>query len=257
MTYIYQPRLYRRLFNNRDFHFFDVCIGESDLCIGIELAKSASHFNEEIQVKYAAGLVRKLRSELEKYIRSQPLFLTSLEPVEPLTGAPDIAVRMCLAAHIAGVGPMAAVAGAIAETVGRAILDHDKDIAGVIVENGGDIFVKTTRPLKVGISAGGSPLSGKIALEIEPIDTPEGICTSSATVGHSLSLGNADAALIVAGDAFLADAAATTLGNMIRCKDDLSTSVNSIMKIKGIKGALAVMGDKMSAIGQIKLVPVI
>ncbi len=123
---------------------------------------------------------------------------------------------MAAAAQTAGVGPMAAVAGAIAECVGRELLEFSPE---VIVENGGDIFLKVSHRRTVGIFAGDSPLTGRIGIQIEARDTPLGVCTSSGTVGHSLSFGRADAVVVLAPAAALADAAATAIGNRVSRKE--------------------------------------
>ncbi len=247
----YEPRSYRQFIASKDLVFFEVCIQQTDLSIGV--SKSIGDAGVRELELLSARLVRRLRNQLEEYAKSDPAFLTGLEPVETDANAPEIAAAMCKAAKIANVGPMAAVAGAIAQMVGQEILRLSPD---VIVENGGDIFIKSTLPRKIGISAGKSPLSGRIALEIAPDDTPAGICTSSGTVGHSLSLGKADAATVVAVDAFLADAAATALGNRIKHAGDLKDAVGHIAAIRGVKGALAILGDRLSAAGDIKIAPV-
>ncbi|GAG89833.1 unnamed protein product, partial [marine sediment metagenome] len=111
-------------------------------------------------------------------------FLTSLEPLFVSDNAPRIVKSMSEAAKRVGTGPMASVAGAIAEFVGNELLAFSPEI---ILENGGDIFLKSSKKRLIGIYAGKSPLTGKIGLEINGDDTPLGICTSSGTVGHSLS----------------------------------------------------------------------
>ena len=110
---------------------------------------------------------------------------------------------MIFAAQAAGVGPMAAVAGALAEQVGQRLL---KSTSEVIIENGGDIFIGARQILTVGVYAGGSPLSLKLGLRIDPAKGIRGICTSSGTVGHSLSFGKADAVCVLSDSCALADA---------------------------------------------------
>lgn len=237
---MYEKRVYRNLFRGEDLVFFDVCLFETDLCIG-------AHKNLYSE---AYELVRHYRSILETYIDENPEFITSLKPLKAKPGAPLMITRMCEAAHRAKVGPMAAVAGAIAELVGFELLKFSDEI---IVENGGDIFIKTNTIRRVGIYAGKSPLSERIALEIDPVKTPIGICTSSGTVGHSLSYGKADAAIITAGDTFLADAAATALGNAVKSPYDLEAAINMASEIEGVDGALAIIGDKMAIWGDIRL----
>ena len=122
-----------------------------------------------------------------------------------------------------GVGPMAAVAGAMAELIGKKLLDYSPE---VIVENGGDIFMKISRRRRIGIFAGNSPFTDKLALELEPEETPLGICTSSGTVGPSLSLGTTDATIVASTSAALADAAATAVGNLVKTADDLQGALD-------------------------------
>ena len=241
---MYEERTYRRLFKGVNLIFFDVCVLETDLCIG-----ACRNLYEPALIS-----VKKYREQLESYIKLHPEFLTGLKPLEAAQDAPQIVRRMCDAAQKAGVGPMAAVAGAVSELVGRDLLRFSPEI---IVENGGDIFIKTDIPRKIGVYAGNSPLSGKIALEILPAMTPMGICTSSGTVGHSLSFGKADAAVVLARDTFISDAAATAMGNTVKTADDIEKALEFVSGIDGVSGALIVIGDKLGAWGNIKLVEMI
>ncbi|NLO82422.1 MAG: UPF0280 family protein, partial [Clostridiales bacterium] len=197
-----QKRIYRELHKGKDLIYFKVKVEQTDLDIA---ARSMLR-------KEALQLVKRYRNDIEEYIKRDKRFLTSLTPIPCLPDAPAIVRRMCMAAHMAGVGPMAAVAGAISEFVGRELL---KFSAEIIVENGGDIFIKSQRDRLVGIYAGDSPLSQKIGLKISAEDTPLGICTSAGKIGHSLSLGKADAVVIVSKDTPLADAVATAVGNIV------------------------------------------
>jgi len=149
------------------------------------------------------------------------------------------------------VGPMAAVAGAIAEAVGRELLNFSSE---VIVENGGDIFLCHKKTRHIGIYAGDSPLSGKLALEIEPEDTPLGVCTSSGTVGHSLSFGKADAAIVISPSTALADAAATAVGNLVKTAEDMPRAIEFVREVEGLTGIAIIVGDKMAVWGKINLV---
>jgi ApbE superfamily uncharacterized protein (UPF0280 family) len=241
MKAMYEPRTYRDLFSGEGLQFFDVRIQETDLRIGA----GKRLYNE------AYASVQKYRAQIETYIRLYPDFLSSLEPVDCMPGAPAIISRMCEASKKAGVGPMAAVAGAVSEMTGIDLLEHTDE---VIIENGGDIFMKTSIARKVGIYAGQSPLSGKIAIEISPESTPAGICTSSGTVGHSLSFGKADAAVVLSKDTFLADAAATAAGNIVKSAEDIEKALEFASCIEGVVGAVIIVGDKMGAWGDVKLV---
>ncbi|MBL0716069.1 MAG: UPF0280 family protein [Desulfosarcina sp.] len=147
---------------------------------------------------------------------------------------------------------MAAVAGALADNVGRVLLDFSEE---VIVENGGDIFIAVKNPVTVGIDAGRSPLSGQVGLRLKASDTPLAVCTSSGTVGHSLSCGRADAVCIVARQGALADAAATAVANRIAGPEDLAAGIDFARSIAGLIGVLAICRDQMGVWGQAEVVP--
>jgi ApbE superfamily uncharacterized protein (UPF0280 family) len=238
---MYQPRTYRRWIKNDDLVSFNVVIKETDLYISAQRNLEAE----------AIEAVIKHRTPLEEYIQSHPLFLHSLEPYAVEDNAPDIVIDMARAAEIAGVGPMAAVAGAIAERVGRDLLAYSPE---VIVENGGDIFTKVLRKRLIGVYAGESQFTGKIALEINPEETPLGICTSSGTVGHSLSLGTADAVIVTSRSTSLADAAATAIGNKVMAASDVDAVIEQVKNIPGLVGAIIIKNDRMAIWGDVKLV---
>jgi hypothetical protein len=148
---------------------------------------------------------------------------------------------------------MAAVAGTFAELVGRDLLVHVKQI---IVENGGDIFMKTLSTTRIAIYAGASPFSGRVALEMPPREEGCGVCTSSGTVGPSLSLGRADAAVIISASTPLADAVATAAGNQVQTADDLAGALEFAKSVPGVDGVLLIKDDKMAAWGSVKLLPI-
>jgi ApbE superfamily uncharacterized protein (UPF0280 family) len=237
---MYQPRTYRHRIKDKDLVSFDVIVEETDL--QIRVLKDLK--NESL------SLVRKYRNSLLKYIKEHPLFLTSLEPVSVRMDAPPIVKLMSEAAEKAGVGPMAAVAGAIAEFVGNELLNFSPEI---IIENGGDIYLKSSKKRIIGVYAGKSPLSDHIGLEIEGTETPVGICTSSGTVGHSLSFGTADAVVVVSQSAILADAVATAIGNLIKKQDDIQKGIEFARCIDGIKGLLIIKDDKIGIWGDIQI----
>jgi hypothetical protein len=192
----------------------------------------------------------KYRAPLESYIERYPAFLTALMPFPIQGGAPQIVKQMAEAAERVGVGPMAAVAGAIAECVGRELLAFSPE---VIVENGGDIFLKISKQRVVGVYAGTSYFTRRIALEINPQQTPLGVCTSSRTVGHSLSLGQADAVIVLSPSCALADAAATAIGNLIERPDSISSGIEFAQHVDGLVGVAIIKGDKIGLWGKIKI----
>jgi ApbE superfamily uncharacterized protein (UPF0280 family) len=145
---------------------------------------------------------------------------------------------------------MAAVAGAIAQFVGAELSAYSPE---VIVENGGDIFLKSDSDRVVAIYAGQSPFSGKLGLEIKGKDTPLGVCTSSGTVGHSISFGRADAVTVIARSATLADAAATAIGNLISQPDDIPKGIEFARVNPELLGVLIIKDDKIGVWGRIKI----
>jgi hypothetical protein len=239
---VYEPRTYRHWVKGKDLVSFNVVVKETDLYI-----RASSNLEPE-----ARKLVIKYRDMLERYIKRNPSFLTSLEPIAVADNAPRIVTAMAEAARKAGVGPMAAVAGAIAEFVGNELLAFSPE---VIIENGGDIYLKSSGKRLIGIYAGKSPLTGKIALEINGEDTPLGICTSSGTVGHSLSFGKADAAIVISPSATLADAAATAIGNIINQPTDIPLGIELAQRIEGVDGVIIIKDDKMGLWGEVKVCP--
>jgi len=198
----------------------------------------------------ALRLVNKYRSILESYIADEPSFLISLKPVDAVSDAPLIVKAMAEAARKAGVGPMAAVAGAIAEFVGNGLLEFSPEI---IVENGGDIFMKSLKDRVVGVFAGDSPFTGRIGLEIKAADTPMGICTSSGTVGHSLSFGKADSVIVLSKSTPLADAAATALGNLITSREDIQRGIDFAQGIAGLKAVVIIKGEDIGLWGDVRI----
>ena len=238
-----EPRFYRHWVKDDDLVSFELTVEQTDLYI-----RSRRNLQDK-----ALGSVLKHRGSLESYIARHPIFLTTLEPYKAETRAPAIVREMARASQLAGVGPMAAVAGALAEAVGRDLLAFTPE---VIVENGGDIFVKASKKRLVGVYAGDSSLSKKIALEIMPRETPLGICTSSGTVGHSLSLGNVDAVIVLSPSTGLADAAATALGNMVKTADDIPQAIEKAQSIAGLRGLVVIVGGKMGVWGKVRIVPI-
>ncbi|MEM2934628.1 MAG: UPF0280 family protein [Methanocellales archaeon] len=204
--------------------------------------------DEEKYIEAAINSIKYHRKQLEEYISRDPFFKITLEPYECGERAPEIVRLMCKGAKKARVGPMAAVAGAIAELALEAMIE--RGALHAIVENGGDIAILNDREIVIGIYAGESPFKN-LGFLLEPRDKPIGICTSSGTVGPSLSFGNADAATVIANSASLADACATLLGNEVKGKLSVKSAFNSIKGIEGVEGALVVISDTLAAWGNI------
>jgi len=190
-----------------------------------------------------AEIVRQ-RGILEDYIKRHADFRRSLEPLELLPGAPEVAERMARAARLVGVGPMAAVAGAMAQSAAQAA-------AEAIVENGGDIYLKAAKPVIIALVTGAAKLAARLALALKPEETPISICSSSGKMGHSMSLGKCDLATVVAADAALADAAATAAANLVRTIEDVDPALERIAAIAGVDGVIIVKDDRIGLAGNL------
>ncbi len=235
-------RDYRRLVPSQaGWVTFTVRYRESDLWIQADL---------DLRQK-AETLLLEARLQVENYAQENPRFLLSHHPLPEDELAPEAVTWMLSAGILAGVGPMAAVAGAIARYVGEGLLKLG--CKEVVVENGGDLFLMANRELLVGIYAGSSPLSRRLGIKIKPWGMPLGVATSSATVGHSFSYGATDAACVVAQDAALADAAATALGNRVKKSSDMEPALEWVLCLEGVLGAVLILGKALAVKGEIQL----
>jgi len=189
------------------------------------------------------------RRILEEYIERHPVFQRALEPLPLHPDAPEIAQRMARAAQSVGVGPMAAVAGAMAQIAAEAGLRAGA--TEVIVENGGDIYLQTVEPVIIGLHTGTATLADRLAFSIEAEQTPVAICSSSGKMGHSMSLGLCDLAVVVAKDAALADAAATLAANLVTAIDQVDSTLDRIAHIEAVDGILIVKNDRIGLAGRL------
>ena len=237
---MHEERTYRDLVKTDDLVKFEVIVKETDLLIRAD--KDLSRETRESVLGY--------RRQLETYIAMNPEFEKSLVPLRDDPYAPEIIQQMIRTSRLANVGPMAAVAGAMAESVSKDLLKLSKE---VIVENGGDIYLATCKERIIGIYAGDSPFSLKLGIVVSPEETPLGVCTSSGTVGHSLSFGKADAVCILSKSGALADAAATSVGNIVQGKNDIELGLERGKEIEGVLGMLIIVGEKIGVWGSIKL----
>ena len=236
----YTHRFYRKISIPKDLYRCEFKEKESDLFI-----------SSGKQVKSSAlKVLKKYRKQIEKYMEKDPKFKSALTPYRLPKNAPLIVRKMQEAGKACNVGPMATVAGAISQFLGKELLKLTDEI---IIENGGDIFIKTKKPRKVAIFSGDTAWKDKLILIIKPQNFPLGICTSSGKLGHSLSLGKADTATIIADSAILADAVATAVGNMIQSARDIPKAIRYCKKIKGLKGVVIVKDSNLGIWGDIQL----
>jgi len=193
--------------------------------------------------------IARQRRILEDYINRHPDFHRSFEPLDLLVGAPEVAQSMARAARLVGVGPMAAVAGAMAQYAGRSALEAGA--REVIVENGGDIYIHAVEPVIIGLKTGMTDLADRLAFSLQADDTPISVCSSSGQMGHSMSLGECDLATVVAKDTALADAAATQAANLVRNVGDIDPTLENISGIEGVDGVMIVKGARVGMAGKL------
>ena len=242
-----EQRTYRNQFSQQRFRSFTVNYKETDLWIGVDPESFREEMCEGALIKVIA-----LRTEMEAYLLTDPVFGKTFEPHQAEPNAPEIVRVMAEAADRAGVGPMAAVAGAFAEAVGRHLMELF-DIQELVVENGGDIFLKINRNLLMSVYAGNSPLSEKIGIEIQASESPLGVCTSAGTVGPSVSLGKTDATMIICRNTALADAFATGFGNLVKTPEDVQKVIDQIAHFPEILSAVIICRDKIGIRGQFEM----
>ena len=239
---MYEERTYRGLIAADDLVSSRVCAGESDLFV---LA------NQDV-TQSGRGFLLEVRNDLESYISRDPTFLTSRAAHSPLHNAPWIVIRMAEVSSYYNIGPMAAVAGAVADCVGQQLTKSQTD---VIIENGGDIFVHTRKPIVFTLYAGeNSPFSGKLKFKSTLSDSSFGVCTSSGTVGHSYSQGRADAVCVVSQTASQADAAATAIGNRVKNKEDIGRVIQEASNARNILGIIVTLEDKLGIWGEVEII---
>jgi ApbE superfamily uncharacterized protein (UPF0280 family) len=238
----YRRRDYRQLVHS-SLQAERVVVQETDVTV----------YSEQSVFDAARESIIRHRGYIENYMRNHPDFLHSLEPISDDPLSAPVVRDMLLAGRLAGVGPMAAVAGALAEKVGRDLLVRSQQ---VIVENGGDVFIHARGALTIGVFAGPSPLSLKVGIRLTEGQCPLAVCTSSASVGHSLSLGAVDAACVISPSCALADAVATAMANRVKDAKDISTAIEWAKQINGVTGLVVILGASMGAWGKIQVVPI-
>lgn len=243
----YIRRTYREHFGqNRWKHFF-AKHKETDLWIGVD----GKSFHRDMTA-FTDRLIRQLREEMDAYLQKDPGYAKALVPYAPLPEAPAIFQAMSGVTDKSLIGPMSAVAGAVAKEVGEK-LKAEFGVREVIVENGGDIYADIEEDMDISVFAGASPLSEKVGLHIEAAYAPLGICTSSGTVGPSLSFGKADAVMIVCRDTLLADTYATAFANTVQSAEDINPCLEKIGQAEDILAAMVIKDDKLGVCGKFNL----
>lgn len=238
----YQRRFYRDWVKAGGLHSTHIAARETDLQILT---------NKSLDKNFVEEKIRQYRWDIENYIDKDRRFLVALKPIEVEINAPEIVKEMSEQARRANVGPMSTVAGAIAQFIGRDLLKQG--FKEVIIENGGDVFLKTRKIRTIGVYSGKSKLWQGLKIKIKPKDTPLGICTSSGTIGHSLNFGSADSVVVISKNAALADAVATATCNRINSKEDLQNAITFARKIKGVLAVAVIFKNNLASWGKIEL----
>jgi hypothetical protein len=197
------------------------------------------------------------RKNLERYITKDKHFLTTFSPVKVKTNL-KVINEMAKVAEICNVGPMASVAGVLADLMLDAMKRQTKSelisCKIALVENGGEIALDSEEPIKVALYAGENELNLNLGFLIKKKECPLGIGTSSATVGHAISLGKADSVTIFAVNAGLADAAATKIGNLVKGEDiekSIKNALDAVDDIDGLTGAFISRKNKVGQTGKL------
>ncbi len=231
-------RSYREIIKSPDLLSFQVKEKESDLLIQAPIL-----LKEE-----ALSSLRFYRGILVNYIKEYPIFKTTLDPYPYDHKAHSLIRDMIEETALCQVGPMASVAGCIAQYIAQDLLTKTDE---VIIENGGDLYVKSPSLRRVIIYAGSSPLSNKLYLKIGSHERGVGVCTSSGTVGPSFSRGKADAVTVISCSAVLADAAATAIGNIVKTKEDIEKGLKLAERIGRLSGVVIIKDDRIGMWGEI------
>ncbi|HNS31680.1 MAG TPA: UPF0280 family protein [bacterium] len=235
-----KERFYRDIIESSGLKNYPVKIQETDL-----LVLSEKNLSKEIKEE-----VVKQRDIIKDYIRKNPEFLTSFSPLA-CKNKNEIIRIMCLSGEMTETGPMASVAGAIAEIIGKNVFKEKGDF---FIENGGDIYARVKNDFTAGIYAGSSPFSMKIGIRLNGRAMPYGIATSSGTVGHSFSYGNADAVTVISKSAAFSDGAATHFGNLVKGKIEQQFFEKELQKFPFIEAILIIKGTEMFLWGDMELV---
>lgn len=200
----------------------------------------------------AIDKIKDQREMLLRYIRNHPEFQYAFSPVKVVDGAPIIVRMMTKSSTVADVGPMASVAGALADLGVESMLEHGARVA--VVENGGEIAIHTNQSISVAILSSSLNLSGKIGFHITQQDCPLGMATSSSKTGHAISFGEADSVTVAAQNASLADAAATAICNSISgsdLKESIQMGLRRCGEIPGVRGVLIIRDDHVGLTGRL------
>jgi len=235
----YQERFYREL--HKSNFCLEVSYRESDIYLSCD---------KPLDEKVVKSLIKKYYDDIASYIRSYPNFLTSLTPWEEDSFAPSIVKDMIAASKVSGIGPFSCVAGGISWYVGRDLLKYCNEL---ILENGGDLFLKINEDKRVGIYLGESFSPNFITVKIKKKEFPFGIASSSSCFGHSLNFGRADLVTVIALDSLLADSFATAFSNKIKRIGDIKKVISEAKEYSFIKAVVVAFEGRIAVWGEVEL----
>jgi hypothetical protein len=235
----YQARLYRLLHKSQ--FSLEIVYKESDIYLDC---------SKPLEKNFVKGLVKKYYEEIEKYAKDNPRFLTSLSPLEEDKAAPPIVQEMISASKISGIGPFSSVAGAISWYIGKDLANFCDEI---ILENGGDLFLKINEDKRVGLYLGEGIIPQMLTIKIKKRGYPFGICSSSSRIGHSLNFGRADLVTVIASNSILADTFATSFSNRVKRAKDVDNLFTEARTYPFIQGLIVVFGGKITMWGDLEL----
>ncbi len=221
--------------SNTEEQKFQVILEESDLLLTLP-----SFINESDVIEISTKFLYKIRQDIKFHIQNYPDFLHSLIPISAPKNIEKNINVMYDVAKIANVGPFATIAGTVAQLMTSLLVfwikknyaSHQNVINNafsVIVENGGDIYVYSHKERIVGVLSN-PKLNQNIGIKILKSDFPTSLCSSSSKIGHSLSFGNGDIAMVKAKNAALADALATAYCNMLKTSKDINKVIDLAKK---------------------------
>lgn len=208
--------------------------------------------NYEPAIKKAMTQLVQDRAILKFFVKNNPVWQNSFVPMHTKDPAPIIEL-MEESAEICDVGPMAAVAGALADRMQMVMLEN-KHVQVAVVEDGGEIAINSAEDIVIALYVLSNSLKAKLGFKFAGGSTAVGLGTSSGQFGHSISLGEADTATIFAKNAALADAAATKICNAVKGEDHEKSILKGLDladKIDGLYGVFITRGKFIGKKGKI------
>jgi ApbE superfamily uncharacterized protein (UPF0280 family) len=238
---IYKNReIYRNRVKNKEEFSYRVSYKNTEFIISS---------NRDIK-DYIEGPLRDIYRDLEFVVEKDPSFLKSLSPVKLKEFYPDTISRMCELSSEFDVGPMAAVAGTVNEYIASFIPDS---VENLFIENGGDVYIRSRYDVRTLIYVDNPFFKDSLLIKIKASRTPCGLCASSGTFGHSLSLGKCDLAAVLSGSSISADAAATAIANSVANIADIETAINKYRGFDSVLGMLIIKDDRIGIWGEFEL----